>query len=87
MYYDAKFKRKMKKLTIYIARYKTSTKGVSGHSAPCSNCIKKIKHIGIKKIVYIDAEGNIQKCLSKNYFTDHICPGYKEFYKQNISVH
>ena len=51
----------MKKLTIYIARYKPSTKNISGHSAPCSNCLCKIRQIGIKKIVYVDANGMVQK--------------------------
>jgi len=86
MYYDAKCKRKMNKLTMYIVRYKISTKNISGHSAPCSNCIKKINQIGIKKIVYIDNDGTIKKCLSNNYHTDYISPGYKEYYKQNIFV-
>jgi len=86
MYYDSKYRRKMNKLTMYIVRYKISTKNTSGTSAPCSNCIKKINQIGIKKIVYIDNDGAIKKCLSNNYYTDYISPGYKEYYKQNIFV-
>ena len=76
----------MNKLTMYIVRYKISTKDISGTSAPCSNCIKKINQIGIKKIVYIDNAGGIKKCLSNNYHTDYISPGYKAYYKQNIFV-
>lgn len=71
---------------MYIVRYKSSTKNVSGTSAPCSNCIKKMKQIGIKKMVYIDDDGVIIKCLVNNYFTDYISPGYQEYYKQNIFV-
>ena len=76
----------MNKLTMYIVRYKRSTKNSSGHSAPCSNCIKKINQVGIKKIVYIDGKGIIQKCLANNYYTDYISPGYKQYYDQNICV-
>jgi len=75
----------MKKLTIYIARYKPST-NISGHSAPCSNCLRKIKQLGIKKIVYVDSEGNIQKCLSKNYKTDYISVGYREYRRLGVKV-
>jgi deoxycytidylate deaminase len=85
MFYDPKFKRKMKKLTIYIAKHRHSTL-TSSESRPCSNCTKKIKQLGIKKIVYVDKCGNIQKCLSQNYFSNHICPGYKEYIKNNIHV-
>ena len=53
MFYDHKFRRKMKKLTIYIAKHRHSTL-MSCPSLPCSNCTKKIKEIGIKKIVYVD---------------------------------
>ena len=76
----------MNKMTIYIARYKSSMLNSSGHSAPCSNCLQKIKQLGIKKIVYVDCDGNIKKCKTKDYYTEHVCPGYKEYYKQNISV-
>ena len=85
MFYDPKFRRKMKKLTIYIARHRHSTSW-SSESRPCCNCTKKIKQLGIKKIVYVDKRGNIQKCLSHNYFSNHICPGYKEYIKKNIHV-
>ena len=76
----------MNKLTMYIVRYKISTKNTSGTSAPCLNCIQKINQIGIKKIVYVDNDGIIKKCLSNNYYTEYISPGYKEYNKQNIVV-
>ena len=76
----------MNKLTIYIARYKSSTKNTSGHSAPCSNCLYKIKEIGIKKIVYADENGNIQKCLSNRFETDYVSVGYREYSRQKITV-
>lgn len=76
----------MNKLTLYIARYKSSTENISGYSAPCSNCLSKIQEIGIKKIVYADREGIIQKCLSKNYKTDYISVGYREYQRIGIKV-
>tara|TARA_B110000977_G_scaffold185210_1_gene249773 strand:+ start:404 stop:697 length:294 start_codon:yes stop_codon:yes gene_type:complete len=85
-FYEAKFRRKMNKLTLYIARFRSSTEKISGHSAPCSNCLRKIQEIGIKKIVYVDGEGTIQKCLSKNYTTDYISVGYKEYARMGIKV-
>ena len=86
MYYDTKYKRKMNKLTLYVVRYKSSTEKSSGHSAPCCNCFEKINEIGIKKIVYVDNDGIIKKCLTNNYYTEYISPGYKEYNKQNIVV-
>ena len=85
MFYDPKFRRKMNKLTIYIAKHRHSTM-MSSASLPCSNCTKKIKELGIKKIVYVDKSGQIQKCLSQNYFSDYICPGYKELARRNINA-
>ena len=85
-FYDLKFRRKMKKLTIYIARYKSSHKNISGHSAPCSNCLHKIKQLGIKKIVYVDANGLVQKCLTNRFKTDYVSVGYREYARQNIKV-
>ena len=76
----------MKKLTIYIARYKSSTKHTSGHSAPCSNCLRKIKQLGIKKMVYVDADGHIQKCLANRFSTDYVSVGYREYARHNIKV-
>jgi deoxycytidylate deaminase len=75
----------MKKLTIYIVKHKHSSI-MSIESSPCFNCTKKIKELGIKKIVYVDKFNNIQKCLSYNYFSNYISPGYEEYIKNNIFV-
>ena len=75
----------MKKLTIYVARYKSSVKH-SGYSRPCFHCTNEIKRIGIKKIVYADEYGEIQKCLTYKYSNDYICPGYIQYANQNIAV-
>ena len=75
----------MRKLTIYIARHKSSTNH-SGPSEPCFHCTKEIKKFGIKKIVYVDANGYINKINSDKYESNYICPGYKEYSKQNIKV-
>ncbi len=76
----------MKKLTIYIARYKSSTKNISGHSAPCSNCLCKIKQLGIKKIVYVDSDGQIKKCLTNKFSTNYVSVGYRLYAAQGILV-
>ena len=86
-FYDSKTRRKMKKLTIYIARYKASTQNISGHSAPCSNFLCKIRQLGIKKLVYADATGQIKKCLVNKFSTDYISVGYREYARQNIKVY
>ena len=85
-FYDRKMRRKMKKLTIYIAKHRPSTPTISCESKPCSHCAKEIKRLGIKKIVYVDAFGEVKKKLSKNYHTDYVCPGYKELARLNIKA-
>lgn len=85
MFYDRKIRRKMRKLTIYIARHRHST-SYSAHSEPCSHCTKEIKRFGIKKIVYVNGIGEINKSLTDNYNTEYVCPGYKEYAKQGVKV-
>ena len=75
----------MRKLTMYIARHKHTTNN-SGCSEPCLHCTKEIKKIGIKKIVYVNKFGEIHKENANRYQTNYICPGYKEYGKQNIKV-
>jgi hypothetical protein len=83
-FYDRKTRRKMGKLTIYIAKHRHSTPTMSCESKPCSHCAREIKRMGIKKIVYVDAFGDVQKTLTRDYHTDYVCPGYKELARLNI---
>ena len=76
----------MRKLTIYIAKHRPSTPAMSCESKPCSHCAKEIKRLGIKKIVYVDAFGEVTKKLTRNYHTDYICPGYKEYARLKVRV-
>lgn len=85
-FYDSKTRRKMRKLTIYIAKHRHSTPTISCESKPCSHCAKEIKRLGIKKIVYVDAFGEVNKKLTRDYHTDYICPGYKEYARLNVKV-
>ena len=78
-------RRKMKKLTIYIVKHRPSTR-CSAESKPCSHCTREIKRLGIGKIVYVDAFGGVNKILTKDYHTDYICPGYKEYARINVRV-
>ena len=76
----------MRKLTLYVVRQKTGDINNYSYtnSSPCFHCAKKIKEIGIGKIIYVDSHGNITKCKSKNYNTQYISSGYKEFARRNI---
>ena len=85
VFYDRKMRRKMRKLTIYIVKHRHSTKH-SAESKPCSHCAKEIKRLGIKKIVYVDAIGGVTKTNSRDYHTDYVCPGYKEYARINVRV-
>ena len=41
--------------------------------------------LGIKKIVYVDDYGEVNKCKACDYKTDYITPGYKLYYNENIT--
>jgi len=49
--------------------------------------MKKIKQIGIKKIIYVERNGDIKKTLSKNYFSDFITSGDRDLKKNNVHIH
>lgn len=55
-----------KKITIYVVRI--SPKGLKD-SAPCVDCTNKMKQLGIKKVIYSNAEGGITLCKLKDYET------------------
>jgi deoxycytidylate deaminase len=86
-----KHRRMVNKLTIYIARFTEKgsprRKQISGHSAPCKTCTEKIKQLGIKKIVYVDRDGKIISCKTKNYFTEFVSSGYRCYKLKNIAIH
>ena len=85
----------MNKLTLYVVR-NTSRKSPyikSGRcererltSAPCRNCFEKIREIGIKKIVYINDNGEIICCKTKDYQTNWKSSGYRIYERQNIKI-
>ena len=85
----------MNKLTLYVVRntarstpYKTSGRCERERlsSAPCSNCFKKIQEIGIKKLVYINDDGEIICCKTKNYQTNWKSSGYRIYERQKIKI-
>ena len=55
-----------KKLTIYVAR--VSEQGVKD-SAPCADCSEKMKELGVKKVVYTNADGGLTSCKVSDYHT------------------
>lgn len=75
-------------MTIYVVRNLAdkSSQYNGGISAPCENCTAKIKEIGIKKIVYIDENNNIINVKTKNYSTNYISTGNKEYMRQGVSL-
>jgi len=38
-------------------------------SAPCADCSQKMKELGIKKVVYTNAEGSLTACKVSEYTT------------------
>ena len=88
VYNESKFRRKMRKLTLYIARYRSPNydPNVNAISAPCVHCTRRIKNLGIKKIIYVDIDGNIQTSLSKNYNSTHQSMGYRTYQHENVKV-
>lgn len=77
-------KYKPNKMTIYIVRYLFSGKGNYGSSQPCKNCTNKIKKSGIKKLVYINTEGEIIKTKTKDYYSNFITSGYRVYNNNNL---
>lgn len=62
-----KQKKKFKKITIYVVRI-TSTGFMN--SAPCKDCMKKLKELNIKNIVYSNHNGGITSCKTSQYYTN-----------------
>jgi hypothetical protein len=71
-------------LTMYVARYLKTGDNNYGFSAPCWHCMLKIKKSGIKKLVYINESGNIEKLKTKDYNTSFITSGYRTYKRNNI---
>ena len=72
IYYNTKKKRKlnkiMKKTTLYISR--CSTMHASTDSAPCMDCLKMIKQLNVKKMVF-NLNENYYVTNPKNYYSEH----------------
>ena len=45
-----------------------SSKGTRD-SAPCADCSQKMKELGVKKVVYTNAEGGLTACKVSEYET------------------
>ena len=46
-------------LTMYV--YRETTDGAPGCSKPCSMCQALLKEAGVRKVIYIDVEGNVSE--------------------------
>ncbi len=55
-------------------------------SKPCQNCTREIKKIGIKQIVYIDTDNQLQVVKSRDFTSEHISSGHLEYQKKHIAI-
>ena len=44
-------------------------------SAPCADCSQKMKELGVKKVIYTNADGGITACKVSEYHTTKISTG------------
>ena len=82
IYYNTKKKRKlnkiMKKTTLYISR--CSTMHASADSAPCIDCLKMIKKLNVKKMVFnLNEKHYVMN--PKNYYSEHKTMGRQRLEK------
>ncbi len=88
VFYDRKQQRKYKlkkKYTMYIVRYKRGNEH-SACSTPCANCTAKMKQVGIKKVVYCDVHGEVQKENMSTFNSNFLSSGYREYARKHISL-
>ena len=75
----------MKKTTLYISR--CSTLRASTDSAPCVDCLKMIKKLNVKKMVF-NMNKEYYVTNPKNYYSTHKTMGRQRLdnIKQNINL-
>ena len=69
------------RITLYIVRYNKDH--FYANSAPCVLCTKKIKELGVKKLVYCNQNHCFNITKTKDYFTDHYSGCCKRFMNIN----
>jgi hypothetical protein len=62
-----------KKVTLYVVR--SDRHNVIKGSAPCIDCLKVIKSLGIKKIIYSTDEGTFIEVKGSEYNTTYLTLG------------
>lgn len=75
----------MKKISLYIAR--VTYAGDLGCSAPCEECIEKMKLFDIKTLTYFDNLGKIIKTPFKNYSTTYITSGQRAILDNRVKYY
>lgn len=65
--HSTKLKKFFKKITIYVVRI---TSNGFMNSAPCSDCMNKLKELCVKNIVYSNNTGDVTVCKTVNYHTN-----------------
>jgi deoxycytidylate deaminase len=72
-------------LTVYIVRTSKKLENLE-NSAPCVDCYKKMKEIGVSKIVYSSDNGEIKKERMKNYKPKTISRGRRNILRSKHHV-
>ena len=70
-----KFRKIFRKISLYVVRVNSQNK--LGYSAPCHNCLKIIKELEIKKVIFTTENQNVEIIDPKVFKNNHITLGYR----------
>ncbi len=80
-----KMKKKLRKMTLYIIRKSSNAETIFSNSKPCKLCLSKIKLMNIKKIIYSNNDGKLEKYNNiSNLENKHTSYVMNKFYKKKI---
>ena len=76
-----KNQRKLKKYIIFVVRLGKDELGntILRNAKPCKYCTESIKKIGLKKILFSNDNGNIEKIKLSDFDSEYISKGYDRF--------
>jgi len=78
-----KVKKKLKKMTLYVIRKSGEPEHIFSNSKPCKLCLSKIKLMNIKKIIYSNDNGKLEKYNNTtNLENKHLSHAMKKLYKK-----
>ncbi len=70
----------LSKLTVYVVRTDASHR--YKESAPCRDCMKVLKDVNVKKIIFSENDGTFTKTNPASYSTNHVSLGNRHLLKQ-----